>query len=462
MHDLAALRAADAPSAVPDLALSRALLDSRQRWRDLVGMAADLVFETDATGRLAFVMPDPALGWPSAVLLAQDPGKLLADPGGFDPFRPDAPRRGRQAWLRRVDGSLACLVFSVAPLLDAEGRIIGARGLGIDVTEEQAATAAAAGALRRGAMIDHILARMRQEVLAPRMMRAVLDSVRNALGADGVAVLGQSAEGPVVQHQTGDGVVAVLDAILTLIDRDGAEQAATAAVASPRPLLVSVCRTRFGERAGLAAWRGADGRPWDAEDRLLLDAAGGIVRVVLEHQAIQREMARQARTDALTGLLNRRAFMEELPRHIDRLDRERLPGTLMFVDLDNFKQANDRFGHEVGDQVLMRTARLLRATVRPTDLVARLGGDEFALWLNGADHFTAAERAEQMRAHAPETFAAVTGTTRPEITLSIGIATRRAGGAEDIDSIMRRADLAMFEVKRDGRGHWRVAPEAEE
>jgi diguanylate cyclase (GGDEF)-like protein len=170
-------------------------------------------------------------------------------------------------------------------------------------------------------------------------------------------------------------------------------------------------------------------------------------------------MARQARTDSLTALLNRRAFLEELPRHIDRLDREALPGTMIFVDLDNFKPVNDRFGHEVGDQVLCRTAALLRRTVRPTDLVARLGGDEFALWLNGADHMTAAERAESLRLGAPGELAEVIGAPRPRLSLSIGIATRRVGSAEDIDSVMRRADLAMFEVKRQGRGHWRVAPD---
>ena len=64
--------------------------------------------------------------------------------------------------------------------------------------------------------------------------------------------------------------------------------------------------------------------------------------MVLEHEAIQQEMARQARTDPLTGLLNRRAFLEEMARHIDRLDREDQPGTLMFADLDYFKPVNDR------------------------------------------------------------------------------------------------------------------------
>ena len=473
MTDAPAALAADPPSAVPpsavpsgaDPGLGRALLESRQRWRDLVGLAADLVFETDADGRLGVIMPDPALGWPAALLLGQDASCLLADRDGFDPFHPAAPLRGRHAWLRRADGGLACLVFAAAPLLDAEGRTIGARGMAIDVTAENGAAATSAAALRRGAMVDHILARMRQEVLAPRMMRAVLDSVRNALGAEGVAVIGAGPDGApggaTVLHQNGDGAAGLLDPIAALIGRDASETAAATASPAGRPLLVSTCRTRFGDRAGLAVWRGTDGRPWDHEDGLLIDAAGGIVRVVLEHQAIQREMARQARTDALTGLLNRRAFLEELPRHIERLDRESQPGTLIFADLDNFKQANDRLGHEMGDQVLCRTAALLRQTVRPTDLVARLGGDEFALWLNGADHMTAAERADSLRRNVPGVLAEVVGGPRPALSISIGIATRRVGSFEDIDNVMRRADLAMFEVKREGRGHWRVAPDAE-
>jgi len=179
--------------------------------------------------------------------------------------------------------------------------------------------------------------------------------------------------------------------------------------------------------------------------------------MVLEHETIQREMARQARTDPLTGLLNRRAFLEEVERHIDRLDREDLPGTLMFSDLDHFKPVNDKLGHEMGDQVLVLTANLLRQAVRPSDLVARLGGDEFAVWMSGADHLTAAERADRLREVVPVELGELVGGDAPRLSMSIGIATRRAGSHEPIDSLIRRADMAMYEVKRTGRGHWRVS-----
>ena len=222
--------------------------------------------------------------------------------------------------------------------------------------------------------------------------------------------------------------------------------------------MAAVCLTRFGAHDGLALWRSPGSRGWDHEDRLLVEAAASLIRMVLEHEAIQMEMGRQARTDPLTGLLNRRAFLEDMARRIDRLDRDEQPGTLMFVDLDYFKAVNDRLGHEVGDQVLQRLAGMLRRTLRPSDLVARLGGDEFALWMDGADHMTAAERAERLCLEVPRELLEIVGTTGPEPTVSVGIATRAVVSGEAIDSLLRRADLAMYEVKRSGRGHWRVCP----
>ena len=441
--------------------LRGALLDSRQRWRDLVGLSADLAFEADHLGRLTFLYPDPALGWTSAVMIGGDASTLLADGGdgaGFDPFRVTVRVRHRRAWLRRGDGGVVCLAFSAEPMLDSLGRIAGVRGVGVDVTALDAPVARLAGAQRLGDALDHILSRMGREVLASKMLQSALEAMAKALGAEGAAaiLLPGADQAASVAHRAGVGADIVLPAIAELLSRhDNAPLQGTAI--DGRLILADICQTRFGEHTGLAAWRAADARLWDADDIRLIAAAGKIVRMALEHEAIQRDMLRQARTDPLTGLLNRRAFREEVLRHTDRADREGVPSTLIFVDLDHFKAVNDRLGHEAGDQVLLRTAIVLRDVVRPADLVARLGGDEFALWLGGADHMTAAERAETLRHAVPKALEELTGGTEPRVTLSIGIATRAVCADEDIDGLIRRADEAMYDAKRNGRGHWRVS-----
>lgn len=447
-------------------ALHEALLDSRQRWRDLVTLASDFAFETDGWGRLVFLAPDPMLGWPAATLLGQPAELLLAQSGDetcFNPFRPTAAYRRRRAWLRRSDGSLVCVVFAAAPLLDEAGRIIGARGVAHDISEQEGHDAAIAASLRRGEVLDHILWRMRQEVMAPRMMQAALEALVTAMGLEGVAVLDMLGDGvePSVLHQFGTGLEDVLHTAMTLLEA-GMSEARQAMARDGRLVLVCPCQTRFGDRAGLAIWRAPGGRPMDPDDLVLTSSATGIIRVILEHESIQHEMARQARTDPLTSLLNRRAFLDEMARRLDRLDREGLPGTLMFIDLDNFKSLNDRKGHDVGDEALCLTAGLLRATTRGADLVARLGGDEFALWLDGADELAAAERAEMLRLEAPRMLGHLSDPADPSVTMSIGIATRWPGRGEDVEQLINRADQVMYQVKRSGRGQWRVSrPELE-
>jgi len=219
---------------------------------------------------------------------------------------------------------------------------------------------------------------------------------------------------------------------------------------------VCPAQTSGTQAAALAIWRGLGGRPWDQDDRMLAASVNSIIRVILQHEAMQRDITEQARTDPLTGLLNRRAFMDEMARRIDRLTREELPGTVLFVDLDEFKQLNDQRGHDVGDGALCLVADLLRDTVRPSDLVAWLGGDEFAVWMDGADDLTAAERAEQLTITAPRMLRELGGDPARKLGTSIGIATRWPAAREGMEEILQRADQAMYQVKRAGRGQWRA------
>jgi len=442
-----------------------ALMESRQRWQNLVALAADLAFETDAEGRFVFMMPETVLGWPASSLIGQPATFLVGDDGTgatFNPFRPVVEMRRHRAWLRWADGRLALITVSATPLYDAAGHIIGARGIGVDMTDSDAQTSQIAGRLRRGQVLHHIISRVGQENDADSMMDTALWALIHAVGAEGAAVIGSivgavADEGPIeVLHECGPGASAVLEVATVLVIRPTSEPGR---VTNPdgRQVLAVGCQTRFSGQAGLAIWRGADGRPWDVEDTLLAEAAVYIVRMILEYEALQQEMAHQARTDPLTGLLNRRAFIEEMHRDLARLDRGGEAGTLMFVDIDAFKSVNDRLGHGMGDQVLVRLADMLRKLVRPSDLITRLGGDEFAVWLSGADHMTAAERADHLCKAAPLELQSMLPEAFPKLGVSVGIATRRPGSKESIEELTWRADMAMYEVKRSGRRHWRVS-----
>ncbi len=290
------------------------------------------------------------------------------------------------------------------------------------------------------------------------MIGAVLEELVTALGAEGAAVIDLSGK-PTVLHAAGGDAGAILSTAANLLSAGG-ELPVQGTGEDGRQVLVCTCKTQFGHASGMALWRISGSRTWDGDEQLLIGSATAILRMALEHGAIQHDMSLRARTDPLTGLLNRRAFLEDLPRHIDRLNHEGTPGALMYADLDNFKPVNDRLGHDVGDRVLCETARMLRNLVRPTDLVARLGGDEFAVWMNGSDERTAVERAEALRVNVPRELARIAGCGATPPSLSIGIAIRRSSSAEDIESLMRRADQAMYQVKRTGRAHWLVADEA--
>ena len=112
-------------------------------------------------------------------------------------------------------------------------------------------------------------------------------------------------------------------------------------------------------------------------------------------------------------------------------------------------------GTDGSDRVLRRAAVLLLGTVRPTDLVGRTGDAEFGVWLSGADYMTAAERAENLCLEAPGKIVAPNHASLPEVSFSIGIATRHAG--ESFADLARRARHAMCEVKVAGGGYWRVS-----
>lgn len=189
-------------------------------------------------------------------------------------------------------------------------------------------------------------------------------------------------------------------------------------------------------------------------------------RDVSERRRFEEQLLYLANHDDLTGLFNRRRFHEELDQELARARRYGNRGALLFLDLDDFKVVNDTLGHRVGDDVLVRLARVLQDELRETDIAARLGGDEFAVLLPQTGGAQAEAVAGRLLAAIGRLQVVIAG--RPHrLSASIGIALYPDHGTSAED-ILAGADIAMYEAKREGhrycvfvpgqRGRWPPEP----
>jgi diguanylate cyclase (GGDEF)-like protein len=156
-----------------------------------------------------------------------------------------------------------------------------------------------------------------------------------------------------------------------------------------------------------------------------------------------------AYNDPLTGLPNRVAFLERLEQAVARARRHGSALAVLFIDLDEFKQVNDSFGHATGDTLLHSVAGRLRSCTRPEDTLARLGGDEFTVLIEDVVRPDQAELVARRLLDRIATPFALGGSS-VELACSIGIA-EGSGGAEGPDELLRRADVAMYRAKSAGR-----------
>ncbi|NYZ61872.1 GGDEF domain-containing protein [Luteimonas deserti] len=211
----------------------------------------------------------------------------------------------------------------------------------------------------------------------------------------------------------------------------------------------------FLREAGTPEWLGYLHPAADALAALILVMATARAARYAEREMVSARHS--AMTDPLTGLPNRAQLDAGVAGRLQAADGTEAPLAVLFVDLDHFKQVNDRFGHDVGDACLQAMAGILRRHVRASDLVARYGGEEFVLVLDGASAASALRAADALRA-AVEADGRAVGARTVGLTVSIGVATRRAG--DDVATLFKRADDALYRAKREGRN--RVVLDAED
>jgi diguanylate cyclase (GGDEF)-like protein/PAS domain S-box-containing protein len=345
------------------------------------------------------------------------------------------------------------------PVNDENGRLTAIGGAILDITDRRRAELAAAAAEAEQAALRRVATSVAQGLGSTAVFAHVAEEVALLLGVEvGVVLRYESADEAVVlgSWMTDpsktlpspirlDGTTAT-----SLVARTGRTSRVehhesdavggnntTAGVAAP----ITIAGTLWGAVA-VGVTDGAP-LPVDAEQRVERFAA--LAGTAIGNAEARDTLARLAGTDALTGLANYRTFRDRLSMEGERAKRHGRPLSLTLLDVDHFKEINDRHGHGIGDDVLVELARRLTAQVRESDLVARVGGEEFALLLPEADAAGALAMAERMRQAVEQRPFDVVGT----VTVSVGVCSlEESGGA---DSLVLLADTAMYWAKNSGR-----------
>ena len=170
---------------------------------------------------------------------------------------------------------------------------------------------------------------------------------------------------------------------------------------------------------------------------------------VTEIEKLQAELREQALRDPLTGLYNRRYLAEMLENELARVKREKKPMSVIVTDIDHFKNINDNYGHQVGDEFLKKIADLISSHTRSSDIACRYGGEEFLLVMPGTSVKSATKRAEELRLECTQ-IQVPYENKKLSVTLSFGVASYPAHG-QRAEEIVIKADKALYKSKRSGR-----------
>lgn len=437
--------------------LRHALTESRQRYKDLVDISSDFAWEVGPDGRFVFVSAAGAIGYHPDDLIGRHPSEFVLSDFADQPlpFDTGVAIERTEVWLRAKNGDAACLISSAVPLIGAEGEWIGARGACRDITEARVKGMELAQVRLREKYLGYIVSSTRDDVDPAKTLEIAVGVAINATGAGGATLYART--GDVFSEAARQGTMpdGLRPFIASFLDRVAAQAVPARHAEGEWRLLASRTLFRHEVNGAVLVWRG-DGQEWSEDDLSMVQAIADQVGVAVAQARYQERLKTLSERDGLTGLYNRRTFMELLEQ---RLDKQTGGGSaLLYFDLDNFKAVNDKLGHGAGDDVLRAVGELLGRLARAADLAGRLGGDEFVLWVDRVDEPQALAVADRLLREAAEFLRPLSATPDKPLGVSVGIAVYRGGSGEAAQGLVDRGDQGMYAAKRMGKGHRSLAP----
>jgi len=436
-----------------------ALVDSRQRYKDLVECSSDFAWETDADGAFTFVSPVGTLGFTAASLIGRTASTLFdqAAMPEISPFTSIDRIEAMEVAAFDSAGNRRFLSVSSLPLKSRTGSHLGNRGVWRDVTREREQETALIEARRHEASVSAVVSAIHAETDRTRVLHAAAAAAANALQAAAAVVFRRNPDDSFVvvgaYPEETSSLRTELESVPLALDNG--ELTFDAEI-----LPGVVCApTRYAHATnGSLCLAPTPGTAWSASDRRLIADIAAQLGTAIEQTTAHENLQALSRTDPLTGLFNRRAFLEEAERRLGHAIRYQHPLSALYLDLNNFKAVNDLLGHRRGDTVLQTLARLLKSKLRDSDLAARIGGDEFVLILEETDMSGAMAKA-QIIAESSRRALASLGTAEKPLGVAIGVAVHPAGSEGSLDLLLEAADAAMYRAKTKGGFSIDPAPE---
>lgn len=423
--------------------VSAALRESEKRFMDVADAAGEFIWETGPDGCFVFVTgrAEDILGYSAEELIGRSPFDFVDEESSWEVRKEflDAAHDGKSfsglvfKFVNR-EGRKLWLEFNGVPVFDAEGVVTGFRGATSDISVQQRA----------------------MQSLQDRedMLQSISDSVQDALilmDENGLVHFWNPAAEKIFGYSTGDMIGESLQCCITAEDNtDMIEDEKGAGVedlfANYGSFTINVRRkngTLFPAEVLLSPLR-KDGKWWVV----------GTIRDVTERKEAEDKLRKLATTDPLTGLSNRRFFMESAEEALQRALRYERELSLLMMDIDFFKNVNDTYGHDAGDDVLKGFASAGLKILRNIDVFGRIGGEEFSILLPDTGLEGGKLVAERLRKEI-ETSRMYTRSGELSITVSVGVACLNEK-TRSLEHLLKAADIGLYTAKHAGRNRVEV------